>query len=69
MKKIIAEYGLADEKVIPFPHLEAVAGGGAPNALTLPRSYFGLGLKRVVDALFSLFVLVFGLPFICSSRH
>jgi len=65
VKKVIAEYGLTDEKVIPFPHLEAAAGGGAPDALTLPlsRSYFGLGLKRVVDVLFSLFVLVFGLPF------
>ncbi len=62
MKKV-AEYGFADEKVIPFPHIESAAGGGAESAVPLHASPLGLALKRVVDVFFSLFVIVFGFPF------
>jgi lipopolysaccharide/colanic/teichoic acid biosynthesis glycosyltransferase len=61
--KKVAEYGFADEKVIPFPHIESAAGGGANRSIPLHASNLGLGLKRVVDVLFSLVVLVFGFPF------
>lgn len=61
MKKNFAEFRIAEEKVIPFPRLEAIAGGGGVSALQ--TGSFALCCKRVVDVLFSLFVIVFGLPF------
>jgi lipopolysaccharide/colanic/teichoic acid biosynthesis glycosyltransferase len=60
--KKIAEYGFASEKVIAFPHIESAASGGA-EPLALHASTLGLGLKRFVDVLFSLFIIVFGFPF------
>lgn len=62
MKKI-AEYGFAEEKVIPFPHIESAASGGADHAVSRQASRVARGMKRVVDVVFSLFVLIFGFPF------
>jgi len=61
--KKVAEYGFANEKVIPFPQVESAAGGGADSAVPLHASPIGLALKRVVDVFFSLFVIIFGFPF------
>jgi len=61
VKKNIAEFRFADQKVIPFPRLEAVPGGGGVS--TLQASTVSSFSKRVFDVGFSLFVIVFGLPF------
>jgi len=61
--KKVAEYGFANEKVIPFPHIDSAASGGAESAIPLHASLWGLAFKRVVDVFFSLFVIVFGFPF------
>jgi lipopolysaccharide/colanic/teichoic acid biosynthesis glycosyltransferase len=61
VKKNFAEYRFASEKVIPFPHLEAVASGGGETAVQ--PTYVGMAFKRLVDVAFSLFVIIFGFPF------
>jgi lipopolysaccharide/colanic/teichoic acid biosynthesis glycosyltransferase len=61
--KKVAEYGFANEKVIPFPHIESAGSGGAEVIVPLHASTVGLGFKRIVDIVSSLFVIVFGLPF------
>ena len=48
MKKNFAEFRFAEQKVIPFPHLEAVAGGGGHDAL-LHASSIALYSKRLLD--------------------
>jgi lipopolysaccharide/colanic/teichoic acid biosynthesis glycosyltransferase len=60
VKKNFAEFRLA-EKVIPFAHIETRRGGGGTSRLQVPC--LGRSCKRVVDVLFSLFVIVFGMPF------
>jgi lipopolysaccharide/colanic/teichoic acid biosynthesis glycosyltransferase len=61
--KKVAEYGFANEKVIPFPHVESAASGGAETTVPLHASPWGLVFKRAVDIVFSLFVIIFGFPF------
>jgi len=61
VKKNIAEFRLADQKVIPFPSMETTVGGGVEAALH--ASTVGLACKRAVDVLISLFVITFGFPF------
>lgn len=61
VKKNFAEFRFAEQKVIPFPHVEPVTGGGGEDALR--ASTIAVSLKRAVDLAFSLCVVVFGLPF------
>jgi lipopolysaccharide/colanic/teichoic acid biosynthesis glycosyltransferase len=62
VKKNFAEFRFANEKVIQFPPNLEVATGGS-HTLDVDQSYLGMALKRVLDVVFSLFVIVFGFPF------
>ncbi len=62
MKKNFAEFRFAEQKVIPFPRIDSVTGGGSEySALQVPS--LGLSCKRFLDVTFTLCVLIFGFPF------
>ena len=61
MKKNLAVYRYADQKVIPLFVSESTAGAYAENP---PRpSYLSLWCKRAIDVVFSSFIMAFGFPF------
>lgn len=61
MKKNLAAFRYSDQKVIPL-YVSDSAKSTFAQAETVP-SPLTLGLRRLVDITFSLFVMVFGLPF------
>lgn len=63
MKKNLAAFRYSDQKVVPLFASEVVRGAYAAPAVPAEERVVGATAKRLVDIVFSLAVLVLGLPF------
>ena len=63
MKKNLAAFRYSDQKVVPLYASEVVRGSYAEATVPADARPMEMACKRAIDVLFSLAVMVLGLPF------